>query len=362
MTRNAMSAPIVRASDPAGTRMRPTRLAAVAAAALAGLVGTTTVGIGQTRSLLDVVKERGTMRCGVNPGLAGFSFPSRDGKWQGLDVDVCRAVAAAVFGNAEKVTYVPLSAKDRFTALQTGEIDLLARNATWTLSRNAQLGINFVGTNFYDGQAFMVKAASGVKSVGELKGASVCVIQGTSTEKTLADYFNSRGMAYEALSFANADAVSEAYLKGRCDALTSDQSQLTAVRSLTPDPTAHVILPEIITKEPLSPAVRSGDDQWANVVRWSFYATVEAEELGIDSRNVRQMAETSKEPAVQRFTGKLDAFGPMLGLTREWAVNIIEQVGNYAESYDRNVKPIGLERGVNRLWRDGGYLITPPVR
>ncbi len=313
-------------------------------------------------AMLANVKAKGSVRCGVNPGLAGFSFPNRDGSWQGLDVDICRAVAAAVFGDARKVQYVPLSAKDRFTALQTGEIDLLARNATWTLARNAQLGITFVGTNFYDGQAFMVKANSGTKSVNDLKGASVCVIQGTSTEKTLADYFSSRKMAYEPVSFADADAVAQAYLGGRCDALTSDQSQLTAVRSLTPDPKAHVILPEIITKEPLSPAVRNGDDGWANVVRWSFYAMVEAEELGLSSKTVVGMAGTSTDPAVQRFVGKIDSLGPMLGLDKEWAVRIVEQVGNYAESYDRNIAPIGLARGVNRLWRDGGYLVTPPVR
>lgn len=316
-------------------------------------------GAGQT---LASVKSKGSVRCGVNPGLAGFSFPSRDGTWQGLDVDVCRAVAAAVFGDARKVQYVPLSAKDRFTALQTGEIDMLARNATWTLTRNAQLGINFVGANFYDGQAFMVKTSSNLKSVNDLKGASVCVIQGTSTEKTLADYFNSRGMKYEAVAFADADAVAQAYLGNRCDALTSDQSQLTAVRSQMAEPAAHAILPEIITKEPLSPAVRSGDDQWANVVRWSFFAMVEAEEIGLSSKNIRGLMETSADPNVQRFTGRIDNFGPMLGLNKDWAVQIVEQVGNYAESYERNITPIGLARGVNRLWKDGGYLITPPVR
>ena len=253
--------------------------------------------------LLASVKARGGVRCGVNPGLAGFSFPDKAGQWHGLDVDVCRSVAAAVFADSNKVQYVPLTAKDRFTALQSGEIDVLARNATWTLSRNAQLGINFVGTNFYDGQAFMVKAASGIKSVNELRGASVCVIQGTSTEKTLADYFNSRGMKYEPVSFADANAVTEAYLMGRCDVMTSDQSQLTAARSQTPEPNAHVILPEIITKEPLSPAVRNGDDQWANVVRWSFYAMVEAEEIGLDSKNIRQKMRAAQTP---QFSASLE--------------------------------------------------------
>lgn len=311
---------------------------------------------------LAAVKAKGSVRCGVNPGLAGFALPDSSGQWHGLDVDVCRAVAAAIFADASKVEFVPLSAKDRFTALQSGEIDVLARNASWTLSRNAQLGINFIGVNFYDGQAFMVKAASGVTSATKLDGASVCVIQGTSTEKTLADYYRSRGMRYEPVSFADADAVAEAYLKGRCDAMTSDQSQLSAVRSRFPEPKEHLILPEIITKEPLAPAVRNGDDQWANVVRWSFYAMVEAEELGLNSKNIADQAASSNDPAVQRFTGKGDSFGPMLGLDKAWALNIIQQVGNYAESFERNIKPIGLDRGVNRLWRDGGYMITPPVR
>lgn len=311
---------------------------------------------------LEVVKARGTLRCGVNPGLAGFAFPDSSGQWRGLDVDVCRAVAAAALGDARKVQFVPLSAKDRFTALQTGEVDVLARNATWTLGRNAQLGITFVGTNFYDGQAFMVKTGSPVRSVKELGGASICVIQGTSTEKTLADYFRSHAMKYEPISYADADAVAEAYQAGRCDAMTSDQSQLTSVRSRTTDPLAHTILPEIITKEPLSPAVRAGDEPWANVVRWSFYATVEAEELGLTSRNVRQTGATSSDASVQRFVGRIENLGAMLGLDAEWALRIVEQVGNYAESYEANVRPIGLERGVNRLWRDGGYLITPPIR
>lgn len=333
--------------------------AGLLASILAGAPGQAQQGAGGT---LAAVKARGAVRCGVNPGLAGFAFPDGAGAWRGLDIDVCRAVAAAVLGDAGKAQYVPLSAKDRFTALQSGEIDVLARNASWTLARNAQLGINFIGVNFYDGQAFMVKAASGIKSATKLDGASVCVIQGTSTEKTLADYFRSRAMKYEAISFADADAVADAYLKGRCDAMTSDQSQLSAVRSRFPDSGAHVILPEVITKEPLAPAVRNGDDQWANVVRWSFYATLEAEELGLHSKNVREQAASSADPAVQRFAGRSDGLGAMLGLDASWAVRIIEQVGNYAESYERNIKPIGLDRGVNRLWRDGGYMITPPVR
>ncbi len=338
----------------------------LASAGLAALILWAGPGLAQQAAgqggTLGVVKARGLLRCGVNTGLAGFAFPDGTGTWRGLDVDLCRAVAAAVFGDAGKVQYVPLSAKDRFTALQSGEIDVLARNASWTLARNTQLGINFVGVNFYDGQAFMVKAASGIATATRLDGASVCVIQGTSTEKTLSDYFRGRGMRYEPVSFADADAVAEAYQNGRCDVMTSDQSQLSAVRSRFAEPKAHVILPEIITKEPLAPAVRNGDDGWANVVRWSFNATLEAEELGLDSRNIRDQAATSKDPAIQRFAGKTDGLGPMLGLDPSWAVRIIEQVGNYAESFERNIRPIGLDRGVNRLWRDGGYMITPPIR
>ena len=312
--------------------------------------------------LIDAVKTRGMLRCGVHAGLAGFAFPDSAGSWRGIDVDVCRAVAAAVLGRSERVQYVPLSAKDRFTALQSGEVDLLSRVTTWTLSRNTQTSLNFVGVNFHDGQGFMVKAGAGIKSATELGGSTICVVQGTSTEKTLADYFLSRGLKYEPVSFSETEAVKNAYLSGRCDALTSDRSQLAAIRSTVQDPKAHVILPEIITKEPLGPSVRFGDDRWANVVRWSLNAMIEAEELGLASTNVRTMAETSTDPAVKRFAGKIDSLGTMLGLDNEWALRIVEQVGNYAESYERNIAPIGLERGANRLWRDGGFMITPPFR
>jgi general L-amino acid transport system substrate-binding protein len=326
-----------------------------------GMLSSTIAALAQSGTL-ERVKANGAVRCGVNPGLPGFSSPDDKGNWQGLDVDVCRAIAAAVLGDARKVHYAPLSAKDRFTALQSGEIDILARNATWTLSRNAQLGLNFIGANFYDGQAFMVKASSGIKAAKELGGATICVIQGTFTEKTRADYFVSHGMTYQTLAFENADSVANAYFSGRCDAVTSDQSQLVAMRWKAADPAAHVVLPDIITKEPLSPAVRNGDDRWANVVRWSFFAMLEAEELGLDSKTIKATATGSKDPNVLRFVGQTDNLGGMLGLDNEWAVRIIEQVGNYAESFDRNIKPIGLARGVNRLWRDGGLLIAPPIR
>jgi general L-amino acid transport system substrate-binding protein len=311
---------------------------------------------------LEVVKGRGVLRCGVNPGFVGFSLPDGSGKWRGLDVDMCRAVAAAIFGDAEKVQYVALNAKDRFTALQSGDIDVLARNASWTLTRNTQLGINFVATNFYDGQAFMVRQSANIKSARDLDGASICVISGTDTEKNLADYFGGRGMKFSSIAFDNADNVSQAYFSGRCDAFINDRSQLAAVRSRAPDPQAHVILPETITTELLSPAVRGGDEGWGNVVRWSFYAMIQAEDLGLDSKTIRAAAERSKSPDVLRFAGKIDNLGALLGLDREWAVRIVEQVGNYAESYDRNVKPIGLDRGANRLWKDGGLMIAPSVR
>jgi general L-amino acid transport system substrate-binding protein len=313
-------------------------------------------------SRLEVVKSRGALRCGVNPNFAGFALADSTGRWRGFDVDMCRAVAAGVFADAEKTQYVPLSAKDRFTALQTGEIDVLARNATWTLSRNTKLGVNFVATNYYDGQAFMVKTASGIKSVNELDGASICVIAGTDTERNLADFFASRKMKFSTIAYENADNVTESYLAGRCDAFLNDGTQLAAVRLRAPDPKAHVVLPEAISMEPLSISVRNGDDSWANIVRWSFFAMVDAEDLGLDSANVRSKIGASTNPNVLRFAGKSEDLGSLLGLDREWAVRIIEQVGNYAEAYERNIKPLGIERGLNRLWKDAGLMIAPPMR
>jgi general L-amino acid transport system substrate-binding protein len=255
-----------------------------------------------------------------------------------------------------------LSAKDRFTALQTGDIDMLARNATWTLSRNAKLGLNFVATNFYDGQAFMVKAASNIKSVNDLNGASICVIAGTDTERNLADFFGSRKMKFSTVAFENADNVAEAYLAGRCDAFINDGTQLAAIRLRTPDPKRHIVLPESISMEPLSISVRNGDDTWANVVRWSFFAMLAAEELGLDSTNVRTKIAASTNPNILRFASKSEDLGAMLSLDRDWAVRIVEQVGNYAEVFDRNIKPLGIERGLNRLWNDSGLMIAPPMR
>ena len=313
-------------------------------------------------SRLDVVKSRGILRCGVNPNFAGFALPDSTGQWRGFDVDMCRAVAAAVLGDSAKTQYVALSAKDRFTALQSGDIDMLARNATWTLSRNTKLGINFVATNFYDGQAFMVKTASNIKSVNDLNGASICVIAGTDTERNLADFFGSRKMKFSTVAFENADNVAEAYLSGRCDAFLNDGTQLAAIRMRTPDPKGHTVLPESISMEPLSISVRSGDDGWANVVRWSFFAMLAAEELGLDSRNVRTKIAGATNPNVLRFAGKSEDLGAMLALDRDWAVRVVEQVGNYAEAFDRNIKPLGIERGLNKLWNDAGLMIAPPMR
>jgi general L-amino acid transport system substrate-binding protein len=313
-------------------------------------------------SRLDAVKARGVLRCGVNPNFAGFALPDSAGQWRGFDVDMCRAVAAAVLGDSGKIQYVALSAKDRFTALQTGDIDMLARNATWTLGRNTKLGINFVATNFYDAQAFMVKAASNIKSANDLSGASICVIAGTDTEKNLADFFGSRKMKFSTVAYENADNVAEAYLAGRCDAFLNDGTQLAAVRLRTPDPKAHILLPEAISMEPLSISVRNGDDGWANVVRWSFFTLLAAEEFGLDSKNVRVKIAESTNPGVLRFAGKSEDLGGMLFLDRDWAVRIVEQVGNYAEVFDRNIKPLGLERGLNKLWNDAGLMIAPPMR
>jgi general L-amino acid transport system substrate-binding protein len=313
-------------------------------------------------SRLDVVKTRGVLRCGVNPNFAGFSLPDSKGEWHGFDVDMCRAVASAVFGDAKKTLFVPLSAKDRFAALQTGDIDMLARNASWTLGRNTKLHVDFVATNFYDRQAFMVKASSNIRSAAELNGASICVIAGTDTEKNLADFFAGRKMKFSSIAYENADAVAEAYLAGRCDAFINDGTQLAAIRFRTPNPADHVVLPEALSTEPLAISVRAGDDGWANIVRWSFFAMVAAEELGLDSKNIRSKIASSTNPTVLRFAGKSEDLGASLSVNRDWAVRIVEQVGNYGEAYDRNIKPLGIERGLNRLWNDGGLMIAPPIR
>lgn len=313
---------------------------------------------------LKTVKDRGILNCGSNGSLAGFGLPDAQGKWAGLDVDLCRAVAAAVFGDEKKVKFVPLSAKDRFTALQSGEVDVLARNTTWTSSRDTQLGLNFTGVNYYDGQGFMVRKALKVNSALELGEASVCVQQGTTTELNLADYFRANKMKLKTVTFATANEAVKAYDSGRCDAYTTDASGLAATRSAQANPADHVILPEVISKEPLGPAVRQGDARFADIVRWSHFAMLVAEELNITAANVDAALANDARPEAQRLLGKTGGLGPMLGLADNWAVNIIKAVGNYGEVYARHLAPIGLQRarGPNAMWTQGGLQYAPPFR
>jgi general L-amino acid transport system substrate-binding protein len=320
------------------------------AAAAAGTLSTAAVA-----GTLDDVRGKGFVQCGVSQGLAGFSNPDEQGNWTGIDVDVCRAVAAAVLGDAGKVKFTPLSAKERFTALQSGEVDVLSRNTTWTLVRDSALGLNFAGVNYYDGQGFMIRKDLGVKSALELDGASVCVNIGTTTELNLSDYFRANSMKFNPVVFEKADEVVAAYDSGRCDVYTTDQSGLAAQRIKLKEPNAHMILPEVISKEPLGPVVRHGDDKWLDAVKWTLYAMVEAEELGVTSANVDKM-KGSNSPNVRRLLGIEGDGGKNLGLAADWAYNIVKQVGNYGESFERHVgvkTSLGLERGQNALWKDG---------
>jgi general L-amino acid transport system substrate-binding protein len=313
---------------------------------------------------LNTVKARGMLNCGGNGSLGGFGLPDAQGNWTGLDVDFCRAVAAAVLGDAKKVKFVPLSAKDRFTALQSGEVDVLARNTTWTSSRDTTLGLNFTGVNYYDGQGFMVRKTLKVNSALELSDASVCVQQGTTTELNLADYFRANNMKLKSVTFATADEAIKAYDSGRCDAFTTDASGLYSERLRMAQPSDHIVLPEIISKEPLGPSVRKGDDQWFAIVKWVHFAMVNAEELGVSSKTIDQMM-SSTNPDVKRLVGTEGNYGEQLGLSKDWAVNIIKQVGNYGESFDRNVgegSTLKIARGLNRLWTKGGIMYAPPVR
>ncbi|MGM0701939.1 MAG: amino acid ABC transporter substrate-binding protein [Pseudomonadota bacterium] len=313
---------------------------------------------------LEDTRENGAVQCGVSDGLPGFSAPDDDGNWQGIDVDVCRAVAAAVLGDADAVRYVSLNAVERFTALQSGEVDMLSRNTTWTTTRDTTLGLNFTGTNFYDGQGFLVSRDVGISSASELDGAAVCVQSGTTTELNLADYFSANGMEFDPIVFDTSEQTVGGFEAGRCDVLTSDTSQLAALRIQLSDPEGAVILPEVISKEPLGPVVRQGDDQWFNIVKWSLFAMINAEEMGISSDNVDDMLD-SENPNVARLLGQDGNYGESMGLEADWAYDIISQVGNYGEIYDRNVgmdSPLQIERGVNRLWTEGGLQYAPPVR
>jgi len=313
---------------------------------------------------LKTVKDRGMLSCGVSQGLPGFSTPDDKGNWTGLDVDICRAVAAAIFNDATKIKFVPLSAKDRFTALQSGEIDVLSRNTTWTLSRDTSLGANFTGVTYYDGQGFLVKKSLKVNSALELNSASVCVQTGTTTEQNLADYFKGNNMKYEVIAFGTADETIKAYESGRCDVFTSDVSQLYAERLKLANAADHVVLPEVISKEPLGPMVRHGDDQWFDIVKWTLYAMVGAEELGVNQKNVEEMAKSDK-PELKRAMGTDGNLGEQLGLTKDWIIRIVKAVGNYGESFERNVgagSKLGIARGLNQLWSKGGIQYAPPIR
>jgi len=335
-----------------------TLLATASAVALAIAAGTAHAG-----ATLDAVKKKGFVQCGVNSGLAGFSAPDEKGVWKGMDVDVCRAVAAAVFGDAGKVKFTPLTAKERFTALQSGEIDILSRNTTWTVTRDGGLGIGFTGVTYYDGQGFLVKKKLGVKTALKLNGATVCVQSGTTTELNLADYFGLHKMKFKPVVYDTPDETVKSFEAGRCDVLTSDQSQLYALRIKLAQPDSAIVLPEVISKEPLGPAVRQGDAEWFNIVRWSLFAMVGGEELGLTSANIDSMKD-SKNPDVKRFLGS-DVIKHGLGIPDDWAYKIVKQVGNYGEVFERNVgggSPLKISRGLNAQWNKGGLQYAPPIR
>jgi general L-amino acid transport system substrate-binding protein len=314
---------------------------------------------------LDEVRERGELRCVISTGLAGFAYTDASGNWQGFDVDFCRATAAAVLGDPNKVKFVTSTGKTRFTILNSGEADVLWRNTTWTFVRDVDVKLLFLGVNYYDGQGFLVRKDLGVTSATELDGASVCIQTGTTTELNLADFFRSNNISYEPVPIETNDEGRTNYLAGRCDVYTTDASGLAATRSTFDDPSAHVVLPEIISKEPLGPAVRQGDDGWGDIVRWVLNATISAEELGVTQENADTIGESSDNPEVKRLLGTEGDLGAMLGLETDWAVKAIKAAGNYGEIFDRNIgpsTPIALERGLNALWSEGGLIYSPPFR
>ena len=332
----------------------------IAAATLAGVATTAYAG-----KELDAIKARGQLLCGVSTGVAGFAAADSQGKWTGIDVDVCRAVAAAIFGDADKVKFIPTTAQQRFTALQSGEVDLLVRTTTYTLTRDTALGFDFTGINYYDGQGFMVNKKLGVKSAKELNGATVCVQPGTTTELNLADYFRANKMTFKPVVIEKIEETRAAFFAGRCDVFTTDASGLYATRAANaPNPDDYIILPEIISKEPLGPVVRHGDNQFADIVRWAQFAMIEAEEYGITSKNVDEMMK-SDNPVIKRILGVTPGMGKALGVDEKWVYNIVKQVGNYGESFDRNVgmgSPLKIARGQNELWTKGGLQYAPPIR
>ena len=333
-----------------------------------GLAAMVAANAATAGTVLDAVKARGALVCGVGTGTAGFMLADSQGKWVGLDVDVCRAIASAIFGDAEKVKFVPLSSQQRFTALQSGEVDILSNNTTETLTRDTALGLDFTAVTYYDGQGFLVNKKLGVKSAKELNGATVCVAPGTTTELNLADYFRANKMTFKPVVIEKVDEVRAAFFSGRCDVYTNDSSSLYATRAANVPPPAKaedfIVLPEIISKEPLAPAVRHGDNQFADIVRWSQYAMIEAEEYGITSKNVDEMLK-SENPSIKRILGVTPGMGKALGVDEKWVYNIVKQVGNYGESFDRNVgmgSPLKIERGLNNLWTKGGLQYAPPIR
>jgi len=336
-----------------------------AGAALAFGAGLAALASPAAAATVDTVRERGIVQCGTTTGFAGFSAPDDQGNWRGLDIDLCRAVAAAVFGDASKYKAVPLNSQQRFTALQSGEIDVLTRNTTVTQQRETALGLIGAGINFYDGQGFLVPRALEVTSAKQLDGATICMQTGTSNENNMADWARANGISYKPVVIEKFDEVVNAFVSGRCDAFTTDASGLASIRSSRiAKPDDYVVLPEIISKEPLGPFVRQGDDQWLNIVKWSLYAMIEAEEYGITSANVDEMRK-SNSPNVQRILGVVPGLGKSMGLDDAWAYNIIKQVGNYGESFERNVgqgSPLRIERGLNALWRDGGLMYALPIR
>lgn len=341
-------------------KMVKSTLAVLTTAAVFGISGLAHAG-----ATLDAVKKKGYVQCGISDGLPGFSYADAKGQYKGIDVDVCRAVAAAVFGDSTKVKYSPLTAKERFTALQSGEIDILSRNTTWTSSRDSAMGLNFIGVTYYDGQGFLVNKKLGVSSAKELDGATVCIQAGTTTELNLSDYFRSNNLKYTPITYDTSDESAKSLESGRCDVLTSDQSQLYAQRIKLAAPDDYVVLPEVISKEPLGPAVRQGDEEWFDIARWTLFAMLNAEELGINSKNVEEQAKSTKNPDVARLLGAEGDYGKDLKLPKDWAVQIVKQVGNYGEIFDRNVgdgSDLKIKRGLNAQWNKGGLQYAPPVR
>ncbi len=334
-----------------------TTLALAAAAVFAASVA--------SAQTLNTVKSRGMLNCGANGSLGGFGLPDAQGNWTGLDVDFCRALASAIFGDPTKVKFVALTAKDRFTALQSGDVDVLARNTTWTSSRDTSLGLNFTGVNYYDGQGFLVRKALKVNSALELSDAAVCVQQGTTTELNLSDYFRANKMKLKTVTFATADEAIKAYDSGRCDAFTTDASGLYAERLRLAKSDDHIVLPEIISKEPLGPSVRHGDDQWFDIVKWVHFAMIISEELGVTQANVDEALKSTTNPDVKRLLGTEGNYGEQLGLTKDWGYRIIKHVGNYGEIFEKNVgqgSPLKIQRGLNALWTKGGLQYAPPIR